>query len=102
MQPALDAIYQRAMAFLEESIQLDKPTQSLLVELSQGDARHLLNMVQLLVAHKKEENWKPDKVAQFLYKRSLQYDKRGDHHFRLISALHKFCGRLTEMHLFIG
>ena len=29
------------------------------------------------------------KVAEFLSKRSLHYDKQGDHHFNLISALHK-------------
>ena len=85
----LKAIYQRAMVFLEEPIQLDEATQSLLVELSDGDARYLLNMVQLLVAHKKEQNWTRDKVAEFLSKRSLHYDKQGDHHFNLISALHK-------------
>ncbi len=86
---ALNAIYQRAMAFLEKPIQLDEPTQSLLFELSDGDARYLLNMVQLLVAHKKEQNWTRDKVAEFLSKRPLQYDKQGDNHFNLISALHK-------------
>ncbi len=48
----LKAIYQRAMVFLEEPIQLDEATQSLLVELSDGDARYLLNMVELLVANK--------------------------------------------------
>ena len=86
---ALKAIYQRAMVFLEEPIQLDEATQSLLVELSDGDARYLLNMVELLVAHKKEQNWSCEKVAEFLSKRSLHYDKQGDHHFNLISALHK-------------
>ena len=86
---ALKAIYQRAMVFLEEPIHLDEATQALLVELSDGDARYLLNMTQLLVAHKTEQNWTCDKVAEFLSKRSLQYDKQGDHHFNLISALHK-------------
>jgi len=45
----------RAMVFLEEPMQLDEATQSLLVELSDGDVRYLLNMVQLLVAHKRSE-----------------------------------------------
>ena len=74
--------------FLEEPIQLDEATQFLLVELSDGDARYLLNMTQLLVAHKKEQNWTCDKVAEFLSKTSLHYDKKGDHHY-LISASHK-------------
>ena len=86
---ALNAIYKRAMAFLGEPTLLDEPTQSFLIELSDGDARYLLNMVELLVAHKKEQNWTRDKVAEFLSKRSLQYDKKGDRHFDLISALHK-------------
>ena len=87
--PALNAIYQRAMAFLGEPTLLDEPTQSFLIELSDGDARYLLNMVELLVVHKKEQNWTRDKVAEFLSKRSLQHDKKGDRHFDLISALHK-------------
>ena len=86
---ALNVIYERAMAFLGEPTLLDEPTQSFLIELSDGDARYLLNMVELLVVHKKEQNWTRDKVAEFLSKRSLQHDKKGDRHFDLISALHK-------------
>jgi hypothetical protein len=41
------------MVFLKEPMQLEEATQSLLVELSDCDVRYLLNMVQLLVAHKK-------------------------------------------------
>lgn len=86
---SLRAIYRRAMKFLGNPVQLDKQTQTLIIRLSDGDARYLLNIIQLVVAHKEEKNWTRDKVTEFLSKRSLQYDNKGEQHFNLVSALHK-------------
>ena len=86
---SLRAIYRRAMKFLGNPVQLDKQTQTLIIRLSDGDARYLLNIIQLIVAHKEEKNWTMDKVTEFLSKRSLQYDNKGEQHFNLVSALHK-------------
>lgn len=86
---SLQAIYRRAMKFLGNPVQLDKQTQTLIIRLSDGDARYLLNIIQLIVAHKEEKNWTRDKVTEFLSKRSLQYDNKGEQHFNLVSALHK-------------
>ena len=86
---SLRAIYRRAMKFLGNPVQLDKQTQTLIIRLSDGDARYLLNIIQLIVAHKEEKNWTRDKVTEFLSKRSLQYDNKGEQHFNLVSALHK-------------
>ena len=86
---SLRAIYRRAMKFLGNPVQLDKQTQTLIIRLSDGDARYLLNIIQLVVAHKEEKNWTIDKVTEFLSKRSLQYDNKGEQHFNLVSALHK-------------
>jgi len=86
---SLRAIYRRALKFLGNPVQLDKQTQTLIIRLSDGDARYLLNIIQLIVAHKEEKNWTRDKVSEFLSKRSLQYDNKGEQHFNLVSALHK-------------
>ncbi len=86
---SLRAIYGRAMKFLGNPVQLDKQIQTLIIRLSDGDARYLLNIIQLIVAHKEEKNWTRDKVTEFLSKRSLQYDNKGEQHFNLVSALHK-------------
>ena len=87
---SLGIIYQRAIKFLGNPIELDEDTRCLLIELSDGDARYLLNLVQLLVSNiSKEKKWTRDKVFSFLSKRSLNYDKNGGQHFNLISALIK-------------
>ena len=87
---SLGIIYQRAIKFLGNPIELDEDTRCLLIELSDGDARYLLNLVQLLVSNiSKEKKWTRDKVFSFLSKRSLNYDKNGEQHFNLISALIK-------------
>ncbi len=87
---SLGIIYQRAIDFLGNPIDLDEDTRCLLIELSDGDARYLLNLIQLLASNiRKEEKWTRDKVSSFLAKRSLNYDRNGEQHFNLISALIK-------------
>ena len=87
---SLGIIYQRAIEFLGNPIELDEDTRCLLIELSDGDARYLLNLIQLLASNiRKEEKWTRDKVSLFLAKRSLNYDRNGEQHFNLISALIK-------------
>lgn len=88
-EASLRIIYQRALDFLENPIELDEDSQCLLIELSDGDARYLLNLVQLLCSHNKERTWTREKVSAFLSKRSLNYDRNGEQHFNLISALIK-------------
>ena len=86
---SLSLIYERSMDFLENPLKLDEDTKTFLIELSDGDARYLLNMVQSLVSHRQEKNWTRKKVSAFLSRRSLSYDKNGEQHFSLISALIK-------------
>lgn len=62
----------------------------LLVEFAQGDARHLLNMVEnLLHSTQAEEAIDETKLITLVQKRSALYDKHADGHYNLISALHK-------------
>ncbi|HVG84561.1 MAG TPA: hypothetical protein VM820_08575, partial [Vicinamibacterales bacterium] len=58
-----------------------------------GDARVALNLIQLLVASAPQPAGRP-RIDQALLERTLQhkallYDKGGEEHFNLISALHK-------------
>ncbi|HEY8182820.1 MAG TPA: replication-associated recombination protein A [Thermoanaerobaculia bacterium] len=55
---------------------------------SAGDARQALNSLQLVVetAH---GSVNAEDVQKILQRRSLMYDKGGDEHFNIISALHK-------------
>ncbi|HEU4522690.1 MAG TPA: replication-associated recombination protein A [Thermoanaerobaculia bacterium] len=58
---------------------------------SAGDARQALTSLQLVIetASAAESPIDPDKLKAILQRRSLMYDKSGDEHFNIISALHK-------------
>jgi putative ATPase len=56
---------------------------------SNGDARAALNTLELAAGLAKERFINPEAVADALQQKVLLYDKSGDQHFDLISALHK-------------
>src|SRR4051812_49084273 len=58
---------------------------------SAGDARQALNSLQLVVETASKEDSPIDaaKVKTILQRRSLMYDKSGEEHYNIISALHK-------------
>lgn len=70
-----------------------------LVRIADGDARTVLNNLEMAVAlHTSQNERLPDAapaciqlkdVETVLQKKALRYDKSGDEHFNLISALHK-------------
>lgn len=75
--------YEREVA----TIPLDADGKKLLLELSQGDARHLLNLLEHLKDVK--EPLTREELLPLLQKRAPLYDKQGEFHYNLISALHK-------------
>ncbi len=60
---------------------------------SNGDARMALSTLEMVVLNGKMQDGKiyvtPEIVEQCLEKKSLLYDKNGEEHYNLISALHK-------------
>jgi putative ATPase len=58
---------------------------------SAGDARQALNSLQLVTETARREDNPIDvnKVKSILQRRSLMYDKSGEEHYNIISALHK-------------
>lgn len=60
-----------------------------LVHLAQGDARSLLGMVQVLASVKPAHPLNPEELVKLVGKRAALYDRDGDQHYNLISALHK-------------
>ena len=56
---------------------------------SAGDARQALNSLQLVVETSPKGVVDADKVKTILQRRSLMYDKGGEEHYNIISALHK-------------
>ena len=87
---ALADILDRAEKTLEVKLPLSQEGRQALLEMADGDGRYLLNMVEKLLSQ--PDGHTPldaSALAQFLSKKALNYDKAGDEHFNLISALHK-------------
>ncbi|SCA63235.1 Replication-associated recombination protein A [Chlamydiales bacterium SCGC AG-110-P3] len=60
-----------------------------LLSFAQGDGRYLLNMVESLQASTVSEPFDGEALGEFLQRRTALYDRAGDGHYNLISALHK-------------
>ena len=87
---ALAVILARAETFLKRVLPLDDKARDALIAMADGDGRYLLNMVEK-IATRPEGDAPLDatSLAGFLTKKALNYDKSGDQHYNLISALHK-------------
>lgn len=72
-------------------VALDDTALEFIAATSAGDARQALTSLQLVVetATPDEEAAGVDKIKEILQRRSLMYDKSGDEHYNIISALHK-------------
>jgi putative ATPase len=85
----LEDLAARAEAELDRPLQLEPDARRALIEMADGDGRALLNLVEQVAA------WRPDApldtaaLRKRLTRRAALYDKSGDGHYNLISALHK-------------
>lgn len=69
---------------------LTTEAESLLVQLSGGDARVLLNALELAVLNYKEKHITPEIIQDIFQKKSAGlYDKKGEEHYNVISAFIK-------------
>lgn len=96
---ALEQIALRALARLEEMVtaehgqvvrlEVNGEAMEFLIGFANGDARNLLNTLEVIV--KVSEKWPLDieEIRRILQKKNLRYDKKGEEHFNIISALHK-------------
>ncbi len=85
----LELLAQRAEAELDRKLPLDGPAREALLEMADGDGRALLNLVEQIAAWKVEGKLDRQGLARRLNRRAAQYDKSGEAHYNLISALHK-------------
>ena len=84
----LERLAQRAEAELGKPLPLDPSARAALLEMADGDGRALLNLIEQVSAWS-GENIGVDQLGSRLMKRAVKYDKGGDEHYNLISALHK-------------
>ncbi|MEP2652592.1 MAG: replication-associated recombination protein A [Paraglaciecola sp.] len=75
----------------KRTIQIEENAKSLLIDLSGGDARRLLNYLELTADFLPAESHvlTPEMVKLAVGERVAQYDKNGDQFYDLISAFHK-------------
>ncbi|MEO9684517.1 MAG: replication-associated recombination protein A [Tateyamaria sp.] len=85
----LELMAQRAEQDLGMPLPLEPPARSALLEMADGDGRALLNLIEQITAWKLDAPLDQTTLAARLMRRAAQYDKSGDAHYNLISALHK-------------
>ena len=86
---ALGTLIERAEAEIGQRLPVTDAARAALIVSADGDGRFLLNQVETLFSVTIEQPLGPDELAQFLHRRMPVYDKGGDGHYNLISALHK-------------
>ncbi|MQS75232.1 replication-associated recombination protein A [Companilactobacillus halodurans] len=81
------------MAFPKLKIDIDDDTIQMIAAYANGDARVALNTLEMAVINSetKDNTVKVDlnDINQLLNTKSLRYDKHGEEHYNIISALHK-------------
>lgn len=85
----LELMTQRAERELDRALPLTAPARDALQEMADGDGRALLNLIEQVMAWKLDAPLDSEALAKRLMRRAAKYDKSGDEHFNLISALHK-------------
>ena len=85
----LELLAQRAEGELGAALPLTAEARETLLEMADGDGRALLNLIEQVHAWKLADKIDPDTLATRLMRRAALYDKSGDEHYNLISALHK-------------
>jgi len=95
----LEKIITRALSDKErglgaKKVELSHDAKSYIVQVSGGDARRALTLLEL--ACEADPNWEKgsaditlERITEVQQKKVLLYDKSGEEHFNLISALHK-------------
>ena len=91
------AVSDSERGFGNKNIRFDDDAKKTLVNFANGDARSSLNMLELCVAVAEAQHEEPSEellidmntVTSAVQRRAVLYDKNGEMHYDLISALHK-------------
>lgn len=97
--PAVQTLLERALAdrrgLLDRAPAFTPEALAMLAQMSEGDARCALNLLETVAAvvSTAEAADRPavtaDELPELIQRRAARYDKNGEEHFNLISALHK-------------
>ncbi|PPR12566.1 MAG: Replication-associated recombination protein A [Alphaproteobacteria bacterium MarineAlpha12_Bin1] len=85
----LEKLLQRAEDSQKRKLPIDNEARKLMRDMSDGDGRYLLNIAEELFSLPNIDDLDSAGLLEKIQKKAPVYDKRGDSHFNLISALHK-------------
>lgn len=85
----LERLAQRAEKELGRTLPLTGEAREALTEMADGDGRALLNLIEQVAAWHVTAPVGREALATRLMRRAAKYDKSGEEHYNLISALHK-------------
>ncbi len=85
----LERLTQRAEQDLGRALPLTGDARDAVQEMADGDGRALLNLIEQVMAWRLDRPLDRDALATRLMRRAAKYDKSGEEHYNLISALHK-------------
>lgn len=90
-EDALEALLKRAEGLEGRSLPLEASARAQLIDMADGDGRYLLNLAEEIMSALPEgaEPLDIEKLTKLVQQRAPLYDKSGDGHYNLISALHK-------------
>ncbi|MBI6630300.1 replication-associated recombination protein A [Pontibaca salina] len=86
---ALAGLLSRAEEKTGQPLPLTADAKELLCSMADGDGRALLNMVESVLSWPMESVYEAQDVANRLSRRAAQYDRAGDNHYALASAIQK-------------
>ena len=84
-----DALEDKERGLGASDLTIDPSALDMLVDFANGDARRALNTLEIAASLARGKTITMENVQEALQKRTLLYDKSGEEHFNLISALHK-------------
>ena len=85
----LTKLLERAEIILGSQINVDIDAKTELLKIADGDGRALLNLIENIISWKISNPLTVKDLSVRLSKRFKKYDKKGEEHYNLISALHK-------------
>lgn len=92
LNPLNELALKKILSRYEEKFgKLNLPSESydLLIHLAQGDGRYLLNMIETIENVDNKNELLPEELLKVLQTKAALYDRDGEGHYNLISALHK-------------
>lgn len=87
-EEALEQLLQRYENRIKK-LRLTPEARKYVIQLAQGDGRYLFNLIENVENISGEDLIGIESVQKALQKRSALYDRQGEYHYNLISALHK-------------